>query len=141
MIRQLICSLLIIFIGLISGYIVQILVQRNILHTPFSLEEIKTFLQKLSIFFFITMIYIGVYWSMDFHQLKLLLFPLLGVFNLFLGGGIAVLVTRLTHMYNKDSGSFFCCGFLLIKRTGDGSPFFLLSYYQKSLNNRRKCRA
>lgn len=125
MIRQLICSLLIIFIGLISGYIVQILVQRNILHTPFSLEEIKTFLQKLSIFFFITMIYIGVYWSMDFHQLKLLLFPLLGVFNLFLGGGIAVLVTRLTHMNNKDSGSFFCCGFFK-KNRGRFSVLFTI---------------
>ena len=111
MIRQLISSLLIIFIGLISGYIVQILIQRNILRITFSLEEMRKFLQKLSIFFFIAIIYIGVYWSMDFHQLKLLLFPLLGVFNLFLGGGIAVLVARLTHMNNKDSGSFFCCGF------------------------------
>ncbi|MCJ7657180.1 MAG: hypothetical protein MUO55_05315 [Candidatus Atribacteria bacterium] len=111
MFGKLISSLLIIFIGLISGYIVQILVQRNILRLPFGLEKIRKYLQKFSIFFFITVIYIGVYWSMDFHQLKLFLFPLLGIFNLFLGGGIAVLVAGLTHMNDKDTGSFFCCGF------------------------------
>ena len=48
---------------------------------------------------------------MDFHQITLLLFPLLGVFNLIMGGTIAILVARRLHLNNKDTGSFFCCGF------------------------------
>jgi len=111
MLRQIISPFLIIFIGLTGGYIAQILIERNILRLPFSLEKIRKFIQKLSILFFISITYIGVYWSMDFHQLKLLLFPLLGIFNLFLGGGIAIFFAGLTHMNNKDTGSFFCCGF------------------------------
>jgi len=111
LIRQLISSFQIIFIGLALGYIIQILAKRNIFRLPFSLEKIRKNLQKISILFFITITYIGVYWSMDFHQLKLFLFPFLGIFNLLLGGGIAVLIAKLTYMNNKDTGSFFCCGF------------------------------
>lgn len=48
---------------------------------------------------------------MDFQQIKLLLFPVLGIFNIILGGTIAILIARNIHLDNKDTGSFFCCGF------------------------------
>jgi len=111
LIGQLINSFLIIFFGLMTGYSIQLLDKKNYLKLPFSLEKIRKFLQKLAILFFISITYIGVYWAMDFHQLKLLFFPVLGIVNLILGGMIAVLVAGLIHMDNKDTGSFFCCGF------------------------------
>jgi len=52
MLRQIISPFLIIFIGLTGGYIAQILIERNILRLPFSLEKIRKFIQKLSILFF-----------------------------------------------------------------------------------------
>ena len=48
---------------------------------------------------------------MDFHQIKPLLFPVLGIFNLILGGTTAILIARRIHLDNEDTGSFFCCGF------------------------------
>ncbi len=111
MIEQLINSFLIIFLSLATGYIIQLLYKKNYLKLPISMKKIRKFLQKLAILFFISITYIGVYWAMDFHQLKLFLFPLLGIFNLILGGVIALLFAGLIHMNNKDTGSFFCCGF------------------------------
>ena len=111
MVKQLVNSFLIIFLSLATGYLIQLLVKKSILHLPFSLEKARKFLQKSAILFFIPITYIGIYWSMDFHQIKLLLFPLLGIFNLILGGTIAILVAGRIHLDNKDTGSFFCCGF------------------------------
>jgi predicted permease len=111
MVKQLVTSFLIIFISLATGYLIQLLVNKSILSLPFPLEKIRKFLQKSAILFFVPITYIGVYWTMDFHQIKLLLFPLLGIFNLILGGTIAILIARRIHLDNKDTGSFFCCGF------------------------------
>lgn len=111
MIGQLINSFLIISLGLIAGYLIQLLDKKNYLKLPFPLKKIRKFLQKLAILFFISITYVGVYWAMDFSQLKLLFFPALGIVNLVLGGVIAVLVAGLVHMNNQDTGSFFCCGF------------------------------
>ena len=111
MVTQLINSFLIIFISLATGYLIQLLVKKSILSLPFSLDKARKFLQKLAILFFVPVTYIGVYWTMDFHQIKLLLFPVLGIFNIILGGTIAILIARHIHLNNKDTGSFFCCGF------------------------------
>lgn len=109
--KQLVNSFLIIFISLAAGYLIQLLVKKSIPSLPFSLEKVRKLLQKLAILFFVPITYIGVYWTMDFHQIKLLLFPLLGILNLILGGTIAVLVARRIQLDNKDTGAFFCCGF------------------------------
>ena len=111
MVKQLVYSFLIIFTSLTVGYLVQLLVKKSLLNLHFSLKKVRKFLQKLSILFFISITYIGVYWTMDFHQIKLLLFPALGIFNLILGGTIAILIAGRIHLDNKDTGSFFCCGF------------------------------
>jgi len=111
LVTQLINSFLIIFISLATGYLIQLLVKKSILSFPFSLEKIRKLLQKSAILFFVPVTYIGVYWTMDFHQIKLFLFPVLGIFNIILGGIIAILIARRIHLDNKDTGSFFCCGF------------------------------
>ena len=111
MVKQLINSFLIIFISLTGGYLIQLLVKNSIISFPFSLDRMRKFLQKFAILFLVSITYIGVYWTMDFHQIKLLLFPVLGVFNLILGGTIAILIAGRIHLDNKDTGSFFCCGF------------------------------
>ncbi|MBN2396528.1 MAG: hypothetical protein JXC36_08750 [Candidatus Atribacteria bacterium] len=111
MIEQLIRSFLIIFLGILIGYLVQILVKKGKLKIGVSLVKVRKFLQKLAILFFVSIVFIGVYWAMDFHQLELLFFPLLGILNLILGGIIALLFAKSIHMNNKDTGSFFCCGF------------------------------
>ena len=109
--KQLVNSFLIIFVSLAMGYLIQFLVKKSILKLSFSLEKIRKLLQKLAILFFVPVTYLGVYWTMDFHQIKLLLFPVLGIFNLILGGTIAIFIAGRIHMNNKDTGAFFCCGF------------------------------
>lgn len=111
MVTQLISFFLIIFISLATGYLIQLLVKKSILSFPFSLEKIRKLLQKSAILFFVPITYIGVYWTMDFHQIKLLLFPVLGIFNLILGGIIAIFIAGRIHLDNIDTGAFFCCGF------------------------------
>ena len=114
MVKQLVSSFLIIFISLATGYLIQLLVKKSILSLPFSLEKIRKFLQKLAMLFFMPISYIGVYWMMDFHQIRFLLFPLLGIFNLIMGGTIAILVARRLHLNNKDTVHFFVVDFLVI---------------------------
>jgi len=109
--KQLVNSFLIIYISLAIGYLIQLLVKKSIISLPFSLEKVRKILQKLAILFFMPLTYIGIYWMMDFHQIKLLFFPLLGILNLILGGTIAILIAGRIRLNNKDTGAFFCCGF------------------------------
>ena len=111
MIGQLIRSFLIIFLGILIGYLIQILVKKGRLKLAFSLGKARQFLQKLAILFFVSITFVGVYWSMDFQQLKLLFFPVLGIVHLLSGGIIAWLLARSIHLNSQDTGSFFCCGF------------------------------
>jgi len=109
--RQLIHSFLIIFLSLLCGYVIQLLIKKEYFVLPFSLEKIRKFLQKLGLLFLMPIIIFGVYWVMDFQELKFFLFPFLGIFNLIFSGMIALFIAKLLSMNPKDAGSFFCCGF------------------------------
>jgi len=78
---------------------------------PLNLENTRKILQKIAILFLMPVTFIGAYWIIDFTQVNLLFFPLLCLFQLILGGTIAILIARSIHMNNFDTGAFFCCGF------------------------------
>ena len=111
MIKPLLNSLFIIFLGLAIGYLVQLLEKNGKIHLPFNLENIRKILQKIAILFLMPITFIGAYWAMDFTQINLLFFPVLCLFQLILGGTIALLIARSIHMNDFDTGAFFCCGF------------------------------
>ena len=111
MIKPLLNSLFIIFLGLAIGYLVQFLEKRGKINLPLNLENTRKILQKIAILFLMPVTFIGAYWAMDFTQVNLLYFPLLCLFQLILGGTIALLIARSIHMNDFDTGAFFCCGF------------------------------
>lgn len=111
MISHLISSLLIIFLALFAGYVVQRLKRGNKLPFELDLEKSRKRIQKIAILYILPVTFVGVYWTMDFSQIKLFLLPILGFFQLILGGLIAILIAKNLRMNHLDTGAFFCCGF------------------------------
>ena len=126
MIKPLLNSLFIIFLGLAIGYLVQLLELNGKIHLPFNLENTRKILQKIAILFLMPVTFIGAYWAMDFTQINLLFFPVLCLFQLLLGGTIAILIARSIHMNDFDTGAFFCCGFFSNLGSIGGLICFLL---------------
>ena len=111
LLKSLLNSLFIIFIGLSIGYLLQRIVKSEKNHFSIPLATTRRILQKTAILFLMPLNYIGAYWAMDFTQINLLFFPVVCLFQLILGGTIALLIARSIHMNDFDTGAFFCCGF------------------------------
>ena len=111
MLKPLINSILLIFLGLSIGYLIQLIIKSEKYSFSMNIEKTRKTLQKIVILGLMPINYIGVYWAMDFSQKNLLLFPLLCVFQLILGGSIAILIAKSIHLKHMDAGAFFCCGF------------------------------
>ena len=111
MLKPLINSISLIFFGLAIGYSIQLIVKSEKYSFSMNIEKTRKTLQKIVILILMPINFIGVYWAMDFSQKNLLVFPLLCVFQLILGGSIAILVAKSIHLDYLDKGAFFCCGF------------------------------
>jgi len=111
MLIPLINSISLIFFGLLIGYSIQLIVNSEKYSFSMNIEKTRKTLQKIVILALMPINFVGVYWAMDFSQKNLLLFPLLCVFQLILGGSIAILVAKSIHLKHLDAGAFFCCGF------------------------------
>lgn len=110
MFKALFFSLSIIFFGLITGYIIQQLEQRNIIRLPISLEEYRKRLQKAAILFFIPISSVGAIWIIKIEDIRIAVLPFLGIFALLVGGILGLIAAKLLKLNRKKSGSMFTCG-------------------------------
>ena len=110
MFKTLIFSLSIIFFGLIVGYIVQQLGYRRIIRLPISIENLRKLLQKIALLFFMPISTIGTLWIIKMDNIKIVALPFLGIFALFAGGILGLVVAKLLKLNRKDTGSMFTCG-------------------------------
>ena len=103
-------SLSIIFFGLIIGYIIQLVEQRNIIRLPINLKEFRKLLQKAALLFFIPISSIGAIWIIKIEDARIALLPFLGIFAILVGGLLGLIAAKLLKLSRKESGSMFTCG-------------------------------
>jgi len=110
MFRNIIISLGYIFFGLLTGYIIQQLEKRKIIHLPISLDKLRKLLQKIGLLFFVPISFIGALWIIRIDNLKIIALPFLGIFALLMGGILGFASAKLFKLNRKDTGSIFVCG-------------------------------
>lgn len=107
---RILSSLLIIFLGLFSGYLLRLLYQKNHRLLPFSLDNVRKQSQRITLLFFMPILFTLTVWVVNFKSIKIAFLPLLGVFELFIGGIFALLIANFLRYHWKKKGSFIICG-------------------------------
>ena len=107
---KLVFSLSIISFGLALGYTIQILVQRETIQLPISLEELRKLLQKIALLFFNPIAFLGAIWIIKIDNLRIIALPFIGVFALLLGGVLALAAAKSYKLTRKQIGSLYACG-------------------------------
>ena len=108
--EKVIFSLGIIFWGLALGYIIQILVRKQIINLPLGIEPLQKALQKFAFLILDPIVYLGAVWIINFNELKIIALPFLGIFALLLGGILAFIFARLLKMSRKQTGAYVISG-------------------------------
>jgi predicted permease len=136
---KLLSSLGVIIIGLALGYVIQILVNKNILQFPFGIETLRKTQQRIAFLVFEPIVTMGAIWMLDLKDFKIFAFPFIGIFALLLGGVVAFAFARMLKMSRKQTGVFIISGGFsnlgsiggLICFTFLGEPgFALVSFYR-----------
>lgn len=107
---RLLFSLTLIIGGLFTGYIVQQLVNRELMRLPWTLEQTRKNLQRLGLLFFMPISFVGAIWIVRLDTVKVALLPLIGVGSLLLGGLCGLAIARLRGCTPAQTGTLFCCG-------------------------------
>ncbi len=109
--HKILFSLSLIISGVFSGYIIQFMVQRGILQLPLDLACLRRNIQKAVILFIVPLTVIGALWKIEFDDIRVAAFPLIGACHYVLGGIFALLAAKLLKLDRKKTGSLFCSGF------------------------------
>ena len=109
--HKILFSLSLIISGVFSGYIIQLKVQKGSLKLPLDLAFLRLNIQKAVILFIVPVTVIGALWKIEFHDIRLAAFPVLGASHYIFGGIFALLAAKLLKLDRKKTGSLFCCGF------------------------------
>ena len=100
---------LIIF-GLSLGYFIQRMVGKQIIRLPISLDQLRKSLLKSALLFLNPITVVGAIWVMELKDPRIATLPFLGMGQIFLGGLLALLFSKLLRLERKQAGSLFTCG-------------------------------
>lgn len=107
---NLLFSLGLILSGLTLGYLIQQLDRRGALKLPFPFEEFRKFLQKIGLFFFMSISFLGAVWVIRIGDIRIITLPALCVLALLLGGVLALFAARLMRLDKRQTGAYYACG-------------------------------
>ena len=110
MIAKFVYSFSIILFGLLSGYVVQVLVQRNRLRLPVPIDQLRLLLQKLALLFVNPIAIVGAIWVVSIQDIRLVALPFNGVTAILSGGALALLAARVLSLEPRKTGAIFGCG-------------------------------
>ncbi len=103
----------VIAVGLFSGFVLQVLVRREIIRLPMDMDRLRKLIMRTALFTFLPVTVIGAVWSIKINDPKLATLPFLGSFSLFLGGALALALSRMLRLSRAGAGSLFVCGFFV----------------------------
>jgi hypothetical protein len=104
-------SLAIVFLGLLLGYVIQILVRRRRIELGISIGELRIILQKAALLIVNPVAIAGAVWIVNLKNATLIALPFIGLFTYLIGGALAVGASRLLDLDGRRAGALFGCGF------------------------------
>lgn len=103
-------SLGIIFLGLTSGYVFQVLVEKGTIQLAVGLEGLRKILQKIALLFFNPVAFLGAVWIVKLDDMRIAVLPFIGIAALVLGGVLAFLFARFLNLDRKQTGAYIVSG-------------------------------
>ena len=103
----------VIAVGLFSGYALQVLVRKEIIRLPMDMDRLRKLILRTALFTFLPATVIGAVWSIKINDPRIATLPFLGSFSLFLGGALALALSRMLRLNRMEAGSLFVCGFFV----------------------------
>lgn len=103
-------SFSIIISGLALGYVIQVLANRQIIKLPLPMDRMRKSLQYTALLFINPVAIVGAIWIVNIHNVRIVAFPLLGLFALVLGGMLALGAARLLKLEARKTGAMYGCG-------------------------------
>ncbi|MBU1566671.1 MAG: AEC family transporter [Proteobacteria bacterium] len=107
--EKLLFSLTLIISGLVVGYTLRLLTQREVISLPVPIADLRKILQKIGLLFFLPISFMTAVWVVHFSDLRIALLPIVGVSALSIGGALGVLFARISGASPRQSGVLFCC--------------------------------
>ena len=104
-------SFSIIAFGLLLGYGVQLANERGILRLGYSLQTVRSFLQRLALLGVAPFTFVGALWVVEIREPRLALLAAIGAFCHIFGGIAGALLGRILRLAPPQAGAMFCCGF------------------------------
>ena len=108
--EKLLFTLGLITTGLALGYSVQKMAAGGSLSLPVPVSDLRKFLQKISLLFFMPVSFLSAVWSVSFHDIRVILLPVVGFCTLIAGGLLGLGLARLLKIPVRQYGVLFCCG-------------------------------
>lgn len=108
--QKLLISLLIIFFGLIIGYIIQRLILLGKIKTKYTLEKQRKFLQIVALLILNPIASVGAIWDINLNSINIILLPVIGSIAILIGGFSSLVLIKILKLERKQAGAFFSCG-------------------------------
>jgi hypothetical protein len=103
-------TLSIITFGLALGYVLQVLVNRDVIRIRWTLDDLRKMLQKVALLFLNPVAIVGAIWIVKIQNVALAALPFLGFLALLTGGLSALGVARILRLGPQKTGALFPCG-------------------------------
>jgi len=107
---KLIYSFGIILCGVSLGYVVQVLVGRDLIRLPVPVDRLRKLLQRIALLFVNPVAIVGAMWIVNIENVRLVALPFNGLFALLAGGVLALGAARVLRLPPRKTGAMFGCG-------------------------------
>lgn len=107
---KLVLSFAIILFGLLLGYGIQVLVNRNAVSLPIPIDQLRKLLQRTALLVLNPVAIVGALWVVNIGSIRFAALPFTGLFAILAGGGLALAAARVLQLEPKKTGAMYGCG-------------------------------
>jgi predicted permease len=107
---KLVFSFTIILVGLVLGYGIQVLVNRNAIVLPIPIDRLRKLLQKIALLLLNPIAIVGALWVVNIESIRLAALPFNGLFAILAGGALALGAAKLLQLEPRKTGAMYGCG-------------------------------
>jgi len=97
--------------GLLLGYAIRVLADREILRLPMEMERLRKLILQSALVTLLPVTVVGAVWAIRITDPRIGTLPFLGGFALSLGGAFALVISRILRLGRSQTGSLFVCGY------------------------------
>ncbi len=125
--NRMVVSLILVFSGLISGYVFQKLVYYSVVRIRTPLKTVRQRMQKFTLTVLLPVTVTGSIWIAPLRHVEIISLPFIGIFALLAGGGAAYILAYPLRLNREQRGVYAVAGgFTNLGALGGLISFFLL---------------